>query len=309
MSVALISHPDCFLHEMGEGHPEQPARIQAIVDELMRQGLYAKLEHYLAPLATREQIELAHEHDYVDTIFQHAPKHRRVLLDADTSMNPFTLQAALRAAGAVVQAVDLVMKNEVNAAFCNVRPPGHHAEHNKAMGFCFFNNIAIGALYALAHYQLKRVAIVDFDVHHGNGTEDIVRNDERILLCSSFQHPFYPFVGAATKSQHILNLPLAAGTDGASYRKKVSEYWFPALRAFKPEIIFISAGFDAHAEDPLAAMLLTAEDYGWLTDEIKQIADEVCQGRIVSVLEGGYSLSALGESVARHVRVLLNSSK
>lgn len=304
MTVALISHPDCLLHEMGYGHPEQPDRLRAIESELIRSGLDAKLKHYEATRATREQLVRVHDAHYVEQIFQLAPTDGVVPLDPDTWMNAHTLNAALRAAGAAVLAVDLVMKQEVNSAFCNIRPPGHHAERRRAMGFCFFNNVAVGVAHALTHHKLKRVAIIDFDVHHGNGTEDIFQNEKRVMLCSSFQHPFYPFWGADTKSHHILNLPLPAGTDGELYRTKVQEHWVPAVRDFKPDMIFFSAGFDGHAEDQLANFMLQVDDYAWITQQFKQIADEMCEGRIVSALEGGYSLNVLGACVAAHINNL-----
>ncbi|MHB1946644.1 MAG: histone deacetylase family protein [Gammaproteobacteria bacterium] len=302
MSVALISHPACLLHDMGWGHPEQPERVRVIAQALDQSGL--DLKNYAAPRATREQLVRAHDPKYVDTLFQIAPKDGMVALDPDTIMNPHTLEAALRAAGATIQAVDLVMQKEVSAAFCNVRPPGHHAEKSQAMGFCFFNNIAIAVLHALEQHKLKRVAIIDFDVHHGNGTEDIFRRDPRVMLCSSFQHPFYPFSGAQTHNSHILNLPLPAGTTGKEYREKVRDLWFQAVSDFKPEMIFFSAGFDAHASDELANLKLQAEDYAWITKEIKQIADRVCAGRMVSALEGGYALEVLGQCALAHVGAL-----
>lgn len=305
MTIALISHPDCLLHEMGFSHPEQPDRIRVIEMALRQADFNSQLMRYPAPLATREQLKRAHDEDYVEQIFQIAPAEDMIMLDPDTMMNPHTLPAALRAAGAVVLAVDLVMKKEVNAAFCNVRPPGHHAEHAQAMGFCFFNNVAVGVLHALEQHRLQRVAIIDFDVHHGNGTEDIFRDDERVMLCSSFQHPFYPNSGAETQNQHILNMPLPAGFGGQEYREKVSADWLPAVRDFKPEMIFFSAGFDAHALDPLANLNFQAEDYAWITRQIKQIADEVCEGRMVSALEGGYELGVLGQCAVAHVGAML----
>jgi len=305
MSVALIYHPDCLLHDMGSEHPEQPARLQAIEDELILSGLDKILEKYLAPLVTREQLLRAHNATYIDLIFNSAPQKGHIALDADTWMNPNTLTAALRAAGAAVYAVDLVMKGKVNAAFCNIRPPGHHAEKARAMGFCFFNNIAVAVCHALEHHKLKRVAIVDFDVHHGNGTENIFQQDSRVLLCSSFEHPFYPFSGTQTKSDHILNLPLPAGTGGKFFRKEITKHWFETIKKFNPEMIAFSAGFDAYKNDKLADLLLDEEDYAWITREIKQIADEICQGRMVSVLEGGYALDGIGRCVVAHVRELL----
>lgn len=302
--TALISHPDCLLHDMGFGHPEQPDRVRVIQAELERSGLNAKLKHYQASLVTREQLLRVHNADYIDQIFAIAPKEGLIAIDPDTAMNPYTLKAAQRAAGAVVLAVDLVMKKEVKAAFCNVRPPGHHAEHARAMGFCFFNNIAVGVAHALEHHKLHRVAIIDFDVHHGNGTEDIFRNEERVLLCSSFEHPFYPHVGADTKSNHIINVPLAAGSTGQMFREKASQYWLCAIEDFKPEMIFFSAGFDAHENDQLADLKFKVEDYAWITHEIKKIADKVCHGRMVSALEGGYALETLGACVVAHVKAL-----
>jgi acetoin utilization deacetylase AcuC-like enzyme len=302
MTLAIISHPDCLLHDMGFQHPEQPDRVRVIDKALSQSDIDFK--KYEAPLADRKQLLRAHDENYINSIFARAPKEDLIPLDPDTWMNPFTLQAALRAAGAVVYAVDLVMSGEVKSAFCNVRPPGHHAEHDKAMGFCFFNNVVVGAYHALEHYHLKRVAIVDFDVHHGNGTEDIVQNDERILYCSTFQSPFYPFSGTENTSNHLINVPLPAGTDGKSFRKIVEKKFLSQIAAFKPEIIFFSAGFDAYLNDPLAGLMLVEEDYAWITEEIKQIADETCQGRIVSVLEGGYDLEGLAACAVAHVRAL-----
>jgi acetoin utilization deacetylase AcuC-like enzyme len=220
-------------------------------------------------------------------------------------MTPYSLAAALRAAGAVVLGVDLVMSGKSSAAFCNVRPPGHHAEANNAMGFCIFNNIAVGAAHALKTYSLKKIAIVDFDVHHGNGTEDIFSNTPEVLFCSSFQHPFYPNTGDNTVSEHIVNVPLAAGTNGQAFRAAIESAWLPELHAFQPELILISAGFDAHVEDDMAGLCLIEQDFTWVTQEIKKIADTYANGRIVSTLEGGYALSALGRSVAAHLNALL----
>jgi acetoin utilization deacetylase AcuC-like enzyme len=246
-----------------------------------------------------------HDENYINNIFQLSPQQGLIELDPDTWMNPHTLIAALRAAGSVISAVDLVMSGEVVAGFCHVRPPGHHAERSHAMGFCFFNNIAVGVAHALEHHHLKRIAIIDFDVHHGNGTEDIFQQDERVLLCSSFEHPFYPYNGADTKSHHILNLPMAAGTGGQKFREEIKNLWLEKIKSFKPEMIFFSAGFDGHAEDNMSNLLLHENDYEWITREIKQIADECCQGRIVSALEGGYALEALARSVTAHLRGLL----
>lgn len=305
MTVSIISHPDCALHEMGTHHPESPARLSAIQDALLSSGLDLVLRHHDAPLATREQLCRVHDADYVEDIFLRSPSQGQVWLDPDTSMNPHTLSAALHAAGAAVLGVDLVMSGECSAAFCNVRPPGHHAEHNKAMGFCFFNNIAVGAAHALQAHQLKRVAIVDFDVHHGNGTEDIFREVPQVLFCSTFQHPFYPDRGIHTVAEHIVNVPLPAGSNGHDFRDAVETIWLPKLKAFRPELVLISAGFDAHVEDDMAGLRLLDQDYAWVTQKIKTIADKYAKGRIVSTLEGGYALPALGRSVTAHLKAML----
>ncbi len=306
MSLAFISHPLCFKHEMGALHPESPARLYAIENQLIAAGVMDHLQRYESPVATREQLLRVHASEYIDDITAHVPKQGHVQLDVDTLMNPFSYQAALHAAGAVVLGVDLVMTNKVLNVFCNVRPPGHHAERARSMGFCIFNNVAIGAAHALAQYGLQRVAILDFDVHHGNGTEDMFSDEPRVMLCSTFQHPFYPHSGADSGNDHIINVPLAAGSNGKIFRDAVTGHWLPALKKYQPQLILISAGFDAHVEDDMARMALTEADYAWVTQEIKNIADEFSQGRIVSTLEGGYALSALGWSVLAHVKVLGN---
>ena len=306
MYVGLITHAECLRHEMGHYHPECPRRLTVIEDFLISHGLNMMLHHYDAPRATREQLERVHAADYVDEIFRLAPSEGYVVIDEDTRMNPHTLEAALRAAGANVLAVDLVMQGELASAFCNVRPPGHHAERHRAMGFCFFNNVAVGAAHALAVHGLERVAIVDFDVHHGNGTEDIFRDDPRVLLCSSFQHPLYPDTGADTVSDHIVNLPLHAGSDGGVFRDVVARHWLPRLEAFAPQFLFISAGFDAHADDPLAQLALREDDYRWVTEAVHDIARRHAQGRVVSTLEGGYELHALACSAFAHIDALLD---
>lgn len=305
MTISIITHPDCSLHEMGAHHPESPARLSAIHDQLLSSGLDLILQHHDAPLASREQLCRAHDEEYVEYIFQKAPKEGQAWLDPDTSMNPHSLSAALRAAGAAVLAVDLVMSGKTSAAFCNVRPPGHHAKHNKAMGFCFFNNIAVAAAHALQIHKIKRIAIVDFDVHHGNGTEDIFRESPEVLFCSTFQHPFYPDTGTGDTPEHIVNVPLPAGANSQVFREAVETYWLPKLNAFQPELILISAGFDAHIEDDMANLHLVDQDFAWVTREIKIIADKYAKGRIVSTLEGGYALPALGRSVAAHINALI----
>ena len=298
---------------MGAGHPECPERLDAIEDRLLISGVGDALDRRDAPLAALGDIELAHDRMLIaairglgdqlaDDIRAGGPTH--VQIDPDTAMNVHTWNAALRAAGAAIAATDSVIAGEMENAFCAVRPPGHHAEHAKAMGFCFFNNIAIAAKYALARHGLERVAIVDFDVHHGNGTEDIVRGDERILMVSFFQHPFYPYSGADHQAPNLVNLPVPAYTKGMDIRELIEQAWIPRLEAFKPEMIFISAGFDAHREDDLGQLGLVEQDYAWITERIKNVARRHAKGRIVSSLEGGYNLSALGRSVEAHIRVL-----
>ena len=306
MSIAFISHSDCALHEMGAHHPECPARLSAIQDQLLSSGLEFALRNYDAPLATIAQLYRVHDKSYVDDIFQRAPKdYGQIWLDPDTSMMEGSLNAALRAAGAVVMAIDLVMSGEEQAAFCNVRPPGHHAERARTMGFCIFNNIAVGAAYAREKYGVNKLAILDFDVHHGNGTEDIFRDETGVLFCSTFQHPFYPNTGVDMISEHIVNAPLAAGAKSTEFKEAVNSHWLPRLHEFQPELVLISAGFDAHVDDDMASVCLTEQDFKWVTTEIKSIADTYAKGRIVSSLEGGYALSALGRSVVAHLDALL----
>lgn len=289
---------------MGAHHPECPARIHAIEDQLIASGLFGYLQQHEAPEVTREQLLRVHDAAYLDTIKAAAPLQGSVELDGDTTMNPFTYPAALRAAGAVVMAVDLVMAGKVENAFCNIRPPGHHAEKAQAMGFCIFNNIAVGAAHALAAHGLSRVAIADFDVHHGNGTEHVFHDDPRVMLCSTFQHPFYPFGGADSGNDHIINVPMKAGAGSPEFRAAVTDIWLPALERFRPELLLISAGFDAHWEDDMSMIKLVDGDYGWVTEQLKQVAYKHCQRRIVSMLEGGYELHALGRSATTHIKVL-----
>ncbi|GJL72437.1 MAG: deacetylase [Nitrosomonas sp.] len=302
--TAYISHPDCFKHEMGAYHPECPQRLKAIEDNLLASGLMNQLQQYEAPLATVEQLARAHTPDYIKNIQSTSPESGLAYLDPDTTMNPQSLNAALRAAGATVMAVDLILSQQVKNVFCAVRPPGHHAESDRAMGFCLFNNVAIGVAHAIEKYRLQRIAIADFDVHHGNGTEDIFRDDARVMLCSTFQHPYYPYRGAETISKHIVNVPLSAGCDGTTFRKAVTERWLPALNDFQPEMLFISAGFDGHADDELAQFQLADADYVWVTQQLKTLAEKTADGRIVSVLEGGYELNALGRCVTAHIKTL-----
>jgi acetoin utilization deacetylase AcuC-like enzyme len=302
--TVFITHPDCWLHNMGAGHPESPDRLSAIRDRMIASGLDQYVTSLEAPQASIEQLQLAHSPDYIREVLEWAPERGIVHLDPDTAMCPHTLKAALRAAGAGIMATDLVMRGEADSAFCAVRPPGHHAEHARAMGFCFFNNVAVAARHALEVHGLERVAIVDFDVHHGNGTEDIFSGDERVLMVSFFQHPFYPYSGTRNPSPNMHNTPLPAATRGDAVRELVERSWLPALTEHRPQMLFISAGFDAHYEDDMASMGLLDADYAWISEQLRRFADTHCQGRIVSMLEGGYALSALGRSAVLHVKAL-----
>jgi len=289
---------------MGEGHPEQPARLGAIEDQLIASGVAPHLQRFDAPLATDEQLARVHPIEYVRAIREVAPAEGRVHLDPDTAMNPYSLNAALRAAGAAVLAVDLVMQDKAQAVFCSVRPPGHHACRARPMGFCIFNNVAVAARHAIHAHGLERVAIIDFDVHHGNGTEDIFEGDRHVLMASTFQHPFYPYSGTEDPAPNMVNVPLAAGAGSREFREAVTEAWLPALNEFRPELVIFSAGFDAHNEDDMAMLRFVDADYGWVTRQVKAIAEQHAGGRMVSMLEGGYSLSALGRSATQHIKVL-----
>jgi acetoin utilization deacetylase AcuC-like enzyme len=304
MRTALVTHADCLRHDMGGHHPERPARLTAIDDQLIAAGIAQHLERYEAPLATDEQLARVHPIEYVHAIREAAPEQGTVHLDPDTAMNPHTLNAALRAAGAAVLATDLVMQKKANTAFCPVRPPGHHACRARAMGFCIFNNVAVAARHAVEAHGLDRVAIIDFDVHHGNGTEDIFEDDEHVVMASIFQHPFYPYSGADNPAPNMFNVPLAAGAGSRELRKAVQEVWIPALDEFKPQLVLFSAGFDAHAEDDMAMLRFTDADYAWVTQAVAEVAQRHAGGRMVSMLEGGYALSALGRSAVQHIRVL-----
>ncbi len=308
MRTAYITHADCAKHDMGKGHPERPQRLAAIEEQLQAEGLMDILDCYEAPKADITQLKRAHGSEHVDHILNNSPTEGIYQLDPDTRMNPYSLDAALRSAGAAVLATDLVLSNKIKRAFCNVRPPGHHAEKNKPMGFCLFNNIAVAALHAIEHHKLDRVAIVDFDVHHGNGSEDILAKNPQVLFCSSYQHPFYPGYAGSSKENLVVNVPLAAQTTGAAFRQAIENEWLPALRQYRPQLIYISAGFDAHRDDPLGGMNLLEEDYTWISKELCMIADTCADGRIISVLEGGYNLQALGRSAAAHVKALLAST-
>jgi acetoin utilization deacetylase AcuC-like enzyme len=304
MPTALVTHADCLKHDMGTHHPERPARLGAIEDQLIASGLGQHLVRYEAPLASDEQLARVHPIEYVRAIRDAAPESGTVHLDPDTAMNPHTLQAALRAAGAAVLAVDLVMNKKAGTAFCAVRPPCHHACRARPMGFCIFNNVAVAARHAVKSHGLERVAIVDFDVHHGNGTEDIFAHDAHVLMASIFQHPFYPYSGTEDPAPNMFNVPLPAGAGSNQFRDAVRKVWMPALEAFKPQLVLFSAGFDAHAEDDMAMLRFVDADYGWVTEQVKGIAERHAGGRMVSMLEGGYALSALGRSAVQHIRVL-----
>ena len=308
MTTGYFSHQTCQQHDMGAGHPECPQRLAAIDNALSASGLWQDLQHVTPSKALFEDLKAAHSPSCINLIHRTAPKSGSAFLDGDTSMNPFSLDAALLAAGAGIQATDAVIKGELDNAFCAVRPPGHHAEHDLPMGFCLFNNVAIAALHALQQDGIERVAILDFDVHHGNGTVDIFTNDPRVLVCSSYQHPHYPMRHHDTFAEHIVHCPLAAGSGGYDFREALEQKWLRALQWHKPQMIFISAGFDAHRDDPLADLNLTEDDYVWATQLIMDQAQSHAAGRIVSLLEGGYNLQALGRSAHAHIQTLKNHS-
>ena len=307
MTTALFTHPDCLLHAPPLGHPERADRLRAILKEFEKPD-YKNLLRYEAPLASLQQIKEVHDFSYVDRLINELSQKDFLQLDADTWTSEGTLNAALRAAGAVISAIDEVLKGSVKNAFCAVRPPGHHAEKDKPMGFCLFNNIAIGAAYAQKTELIKRIALVDFDVHHGNGTEDWAKNQDGILFISSHQFPLWPGSGDENMcgpKGNILNLPLPPDADGALFRSVMKSRLLPALRSFEPDVILISAGFDAHMLDPLAGLNLAEEDFAWITEEICHLADQFSKGRVISTLEGGYHLEALAKSAGAHVLALM----
>ncbi len=307
MLSAYITHPDCARHEMGPHHPECPERLGAINDMLLTKGLLDYMAPYDAEPATVDQLERAHAALYVQELIAASPTEGYHHVDPDTSMNPHTLQAALRAAGAVVQATDLVLGGKAPSAFCNVRPPGHHAERDSAQGFCFFNNVAVGIRHALDVHGLQRVALIDFDVHHANGSEDILMGDERVLMCSIYEKGLFPDSGESHDGPNMVNVGLPARVGSDAFREAVLEQWLPALDAFAPQLIYISAGFDAHREDDMGNLALVEADYAWVTQQIMRLADRHCRGRVISCLEGGYALSALARSTAAHVRSLIGA--
>ncbi len=304
MTTAYLSHPVFLEHRSPDRHPECPERLSAIRQQLKNDGLFESLQHHTAPRASRNEVRRVHTERLISQLEQTSPDTGVAYVDPDTYMNTSSLDAAWHAAGAAVLATQLVVEGAVSNAFCAVRPPGHHAERDRAMGFCLFNNVAVAAASALEDHGLERVAVVDFDVHHGNGTEDYCAYEDRVLLCSTFQHPFYPYNGAETSRSNVVNVPLSSGTDSAIFRKSIEEQWLPALDEFKPQMIFISAGFDAHAEDQLANFRLEDEDFRWVTQKLMDVAAEHSKGKIVSTLEGGYALGALARSVSLHIRTL-----
>jgi acetoin utilization deacetylase AcuC-like enzyme len=307
MTTALITHPDCLNHVTPLGHPEQVARLEAI-NLALDAPEFDALARMDAPLCKDEHVLLAHPVSHLAAIRAASPNSGVRSLDPDTHMSPGSLQAAFRAVGGNIAAVDLVMSGKARNAFVAMRPPGHHAERSTPMGFCLFGNVAIAAKHALVNHGLNRVAIIDFDVHHGNGTQDLVWDDDRILFASTHQMPLYPGSGAADETGahgNVLNVPLAEGTGGQVFRAKMRDVVLPAVRAFEPEMLLISAGFDAHRDDPLAGLNLVEDDFAWVTEQICDIADQTASGRVVSTLEGGYDLGALAASTAVHVKVLM----
>ena len=306
MSTAIYTHPDCIRHDMGEWHPEAPARLQAIEDQLILARLDGLIERRVGRAATESEIARNHTDDEIARVRENVPREVGQLypLDGDTLLCAYSYKAALGAAGTALAATDAVLSGELGNAFCAIRPPGHHARPTEPMGFCLFNNIAIAALHALEVRGLERVAIIDFDVHHGNGTADAFRADPRVLMASFFQHPLYPYTEPEPVSATRVNIPVPAHSEGEAVRALVTGHWLPALHAFKPQMIFISAGFDAHRDDELGGMGLVEADYTWITQQVMDVARLYAGGRIVSCLEGGYNLSALGRSVVAHVKAL-----
>lgn len=308
MQTAYYTHSSFLLHEMGSWHPECPARLRAIDDRLHAARLFDFLAHHDAPDVTRAQLLLVHDAAYVDALEAASPPVGVRVIGVDASMNPHTLTAARHAAGGAVDAVDRVLRGEMANAFVACRPPGHHATRTQAIGFCFFNNVAVAAAHALGAHGLERVAIVDFDVHHGNGSQDIFWSDQSVMYCSTHEMPLYPGTGAVSERGEfntVVNAPLRAGDGGDQFRQALEQSILPRLRAFKPDILLISAGFDAHTRDPLANLNLVEADYTWVTQKLMEVADASCNGRIVSVLEGGYDLQGLSRSVAAHVTALM----
>ena len=304
--LAIITHPDCLLHDNGPDHPENAGRLNAINDQLIMSGLESTLRFHDAPRVSAQQLRLAHDPEYIEKVLSFEGRPDDWKIDPETVVSSDSVPAALRAAGAGILGVDLTMKGDEGPIFCPVRPPGHHAERRGGMGFCIFNNVAVAACHALSEHSIERLAIADFDAHHGNGTEDIFRNDPRVLLCSTFQHPFYPYTGEASDSPNLVNIPLAAGADGTAFRAAVTQHWLPALARFRPQFLLISAGFDGHSVDDMSGLELTDPDFTWVTEKLLDIARKHAHGRLVSMLEGGYEPGQLGRSVVSHLKALLD---
>ena len=305
MSTAYISHPDCHAHDTGQEHPECASRLSAIEDNLLQSGLSDFLINVDAPEVTEEQLLRAHTAGHIASMKASIPFQGYARLDPDTVICPQSLQAAKRAAGAAVSAVDMIMEGRVQNAFCAVRPPGHHAESDRALGFCMFNNLAVGVKHALEYHGINKVAVIDFDVHQGNGTEDILIGDDRVLYCSIFQHPFFPYTRLPENSERVISVPLDAMAKSAEFRAAVSDQWLPALERFAPEMIFVSAGFDAHKDDDMSYVSLTDDDFSWVTQQIVRQAEKSAEGHIVSCLEGGYEPYSLARCVNNHLRLLM----
>ena len=307
MKLGYFTDSKCLLHNMGHEHPEQPGRLSVIDNELKKIGLSADL--YLGKIRSilREEIELVHSKKLVDKILKKGSEVKRGYfshVDSDTLLSVNSLKSIYMSAGSGCSAIDLMMERKISRAFCATRPPGHHAERNISMGFCFFNNIAIAAEYAMKIHKLKRIAIIDFDVHHGNGTVDIFQNNPNVLVCSSFQHPYYPHRHTNTEGQNLVHLPLATGSGSTTFRKKIEQSFFPSIDAFKPQMILISAGFDAHRDDPLGELNLGEEDFRWITRHLVSLSKQHCNDRVLSMLEGGYNLHSLAKSVVVHLEEL-----
>ncbi|WP_337881346.1 histone deacetylase family protein [Rheinheimera sp.] len=302
MSICIFSHGRCLQYDVGHDHPESASRLHAVQDQLLSSGLAYVLEQRDGNAASRDDLYLAHDRAYVDSLFELVPEHGHIWLDDDTQLNAKLLRAALYSAGCGISAIDYLMQGADRKAFCLVRPPGHHAERAAAKGFCLFNNIAIAAAYALERYKVQRILIVDFDVHHGNGTEDIFQHEARVRFFSSFQHPYYPYTDPISRSGSIIKMPLDAGTSGALYRQRWLDEWLPLMHQFQPELVLVSAGFDAHIEDEMGQMKLTDQDYFWLGQQLAQLAARHSQGRLLSMLEGGYEHSPLARSVVQYLK-------
>ena len=305
MPTAYISHPDCLKHDTSAAHPESARRLSAIEDRFVETGLSDVLSNIEAPEVRREHLLRVHTDRHVQTVESMTPSSGYAQLDPDTIISPDSLTAARRAAGAVTRAVDLVLNGDMSSAFCGVRPPGHHAESGRAMGFCLFNNIAVGAAHALEEHGLNKVAILDFDVHHGNGTEEIFQDEPRVLFCSTYQHPFFPFTRQLADAPNRVSIPLDATARSSEFRSAVIDHWLPALQEFEPELIFVSAGFDAHVDDDMSNVSLTDADFSWVTQQIVGVAEMSASGRVISVLEGGYELNSLARCAEQHVRILM----